>query len=49
MVKDGGIGLSSEDLKKIFRPYFKSSDAKNSEINKQSSGLGLYVSKKISR
>ena len=44
-VKDEGLGLSKEDLSKIFRKYQKLS-AKPTN-NETSTGLGLYIVKKI--
>lgn len=44
-IKDTGIGIRSEDIKKIFdRGY----SGFNGRVNQKSSGLGLYMVKKIS-
>lgn len=42
-VKDNGIGISEEEQKKIFRPFYRSSNA----LSFQGSGLGLALSKRI--
>jgi len=44
-VSDSGIGISKEDLKKIFNQYYRSENAK--ELKPNGSGIGLYISKKI--
>lgn len=41
-VQDTGIGISSEDLKKLFTPYFR---AEGSAV--QGTGLGLYIVKNL--
>ena len=44
-IKDTGIGIRSEDIPKIFdRGY----SGFNGRMNEKSSGLGLYLAKKIS-
>lgn len=43
-VKDTGVGISKEDLKKIFLPFFTS---KNDNSGKIGTGLGLSVCKNI--
>lgn len=42
-VKDNGIGISEEEQKNIFTPFYRSSNAKSF----QGSGLGLALSKRI--
>ena len=44
-ISDSGIGISKEDLKKIFNQYYRSENAK--ELKPNGSGIGLYMSKKI--
>lgn len=44
-ISDSGIGISKEDLKKIFNQYYRSENAK--ELKPNGSGIGLYISKKI--
>jgi signal transduction histidine kinase len=49
-VKDEGIGISEEDQKKIFTPFFKQEDTtrqRSNEIRPASHGLGLYITKRI--
>lgn len=46
-VKDTGIGISPEDIKKLFQPYFKTTDEINRLMNKGSHGLGLNICQKI--
>jgi len=45
MCKDNGMGISSEDLKKIFTKFYRSEKAM--EIDPSGSGLGLYINKAI--
>jgi signal transduction histidine kinase len=42
-VTDKGIGICSEDLKNLFKPYFRSVDPQNLEINRYGRGLGLSI------
>lgn len=44
-VKDTGVGLEPGDVKRLFKPFVRTSDA--SKSNATGSGLGLYVAKKI--
>ena len=44
-VTDKGIGINELDMKNLFSPFFKTSDSISREKNKQSHGLGLYISK----
>ena len=41
--RDEGIGIDTEDLKKIFEPFFRAKNAKNRPGN----GLGLALTRKI--
>jgi len=44
-IRDSGIGISTEDQKKIFREFFRGENAKNTSI--AGTGLGLVLVKKI--
>jgi signal transduction histidine kinase len=44
-VSDTGIGMSSDDLGQLFRPFFRSTDATARRIG--GSGLGLTIVKRI--
>jgi two-component system sensor histidine kinase EvgS len=46
-VTDKGIGISSQDLKNMFKPFFKTTEAQNRMKNKGSHGLGLSICKTI--
>ena len=46
-VIDKGIGISSQDLKNMFTPFFKTADSENRIKNKGSHGLGLSICKMI--
>lgn len=46
-VKDTGIGISSEDLKKMFTKFFRSENAV--KVSVEGTGLGLYIVKNIIR
>ena len=46
-VLDEGIGISELDQNKIFTPYFRTTDLTSRNANKDSNGLGLYISKMI--
>ena len=39
--------MSESDVKNLFKPYFKTSDAKSKEMNASSHGLGLSICHKI--
>ena len=39
--------MSDEDRSKLFLPYFKSGDAASRELNPESNGLGLSISKRL--
>jgi signal transduction histidine kinase len=43
MVTDNGIGLSEEDQRNLFKPYFKTTDKASKQLNKNSYGLGLNI------
>lgn len=45
MIEDTGIGISDEDIKLIFEPYYKGDKSRNRE--RGGSGLGLAITKKI--
>ena len=40
-VKDKGIGISKQDLKEIFKPYFRTSSELSKKLNRNGYGLGL--------
>ena len=44
-IKDGGIGISENDLPNIFSSFYRTKEAKLSDT--EGMGLGLYVSRKI--
>ena len=44
IIRDNGIGISMEQQKHIFSPYFQAS---RSKANYQGIGMGLYITKKI--
>ena len=44
-VKDFGIGISQEEVKKIFTPYFRTSEAQSQKMNVRGHGLGLSICK----
>jgi len=46
IVEDSGIGISKENLPKLFKMFSMVDMSK--EINKTGTGLGLYISKKLS-
>ncbi len=45
VVKDTGVGLSKEDVNKLFTKFSRASDA--NRINVKGTGLGLYVAKQM--
>jgi len=42
-VIDQGIGISEEDQKNIFKPFFKTKDSQSRVLNATSHGLGLSI------
>jgi signal transduction histidine kinase len=46
-VIDKGIGITPQDLKNLFKPYFKTTDDLNKMKNKDSHGLGLSICQTI--
>ena len=44
IIEDTGIGICEEDIPRIFEKGFT---GYNGRINKKSTGLGLYLSKKV--
>jgi len=46
-IEDSGIGISSEDIKKLFIDYGKLKNEESAKLNKMGSGLGLSICKKI--
>jgi signal transduction histidine kinase len=47
-VIDVGIGITVEDQKKLFQPYFKTTDIESQQMNASSHGLGLNICFRIS-
>lgn len=45
-VKDNGLGISKEDLKKLFQPYFRSTNPKARDEQK-GTGLGLSLTRSL--
>lgn len=43
-IKDSGIGIPKKDINRVFEPFFT---GENGRLNKNSSGIGLYICKKI--
>lgn len=48
-VIDNGLGISPEDRKNLFKPYFRSSDEKSRALNPTSNGIGLTISKQLAQ
>ncbi len=46
-MRDYGIGINAEDLKNLFKAYFKTNDSKSKSLNTKSNGLGLSICQKI--
>jgi signal transduction histidine kinase len=46
-VKDQGIGISQENVERIFEPYFRVTDSKSLRCNPNGNGLGLSICKQI--
>ena len=46
-MKDFGIGISDEDMKNLFNPFFRSTNSTNLEQNKMGNGLGLSICQNI--
>ena len=42
-IRDQGVGISEEDLKNLFKPFFRSSNSKTLDLNKTGNGLGLSI------
>lgn len=45
IIEDTGIGMSSDVLENLFKPYFRGKEAKEKEVGRF--GIGLYLAKKI--
>ena len=48
-VCDQGIGIHDDDIKKLFKPFFRSQMAESRKMNPHSNGLGLSISKTIAK
>jgi hypothetical protein len=46
-VIDSGIGISKEDQTNLFKPFFRSGDQANRQLNQNGHGIGLSICKKI--
>lgn len=46
-VIDSGIGISKEDQMNLFKPFFRSGDQANRQLNQNGHGIGLSICKKI--
>ena len=46
-MRDYGIGMNEEDMKNLFKPYFKTTDETSKKVNSKSHGFGLSFCKKI--
>ena len=46
-VKDQGIGMSKEEMKRVFEPFFSSSNTQSKKLNFYSNGVGLSICKQI--
>ncbi len=44
-IRDTGVGISQEDITKMFQKFYRGSNATQTEVN--GSGLGLYITKNI--
>ena len=44
-IRDYGVGMENDQLKKIFKPFYRISNDHNNQID--GSGIGLYLTKKI--
>lgn len=45
-VRDRGIGIPKQDLKRVFQPFFT---GENGRINRESTGMGLYLAEQFCR
>jgi two-component system, NarL family, sensor histidine kinase BarA len=48
-VSDKGIGITEEDQRNIFKPFFKTKDAESRALNATSHGLGLSICSQIAK
>ena len=48
-IRDQGVGISEEDQKNLFKPFFRSTNSKNLDLNKTGNGLGLSICYNIIR
>jgi len=46
-VIDYGIGITEDDMKKLFKPYFISTDERSKALNASSHGIGLSFCQQI--
>ena len=47
VVKDCGVGISSDDMKNLFQPFYIATETTNKEKNRYGHGLGLSICNKI--
>ena len=45
VIKDNGLGILEEDLKKVLNPFYRSNASENPEI--KGTGLGLSIVKRL--
>jgi len=48
-VFDNGIGISMEDQKSLFQPFFRVKSTQSQSLNPNGNGLGLSICKSISK
>lgn len=48
-VSDKGIGILSDEIERIFTPYFKTREVNSLKVNPMGHGLGLYISQSIAK
>jgi signal transduction histidine kinase len=46
-VTDKGIGITEDDIQRLFTPYFKTKEENSLKLNPMGHGLGLYISNSI--
>lgn len=46
---DQGIGMTEEQMKPLFKPFYKVETSESKEMNPNGVGLGLHISKNIAK